>query len=190
MVIAYWQIGKRIVEEEQQGSERAAYGEYHFKELAHRLTSEFGKGFTVTNLDNFRKFYLVFPTSPILHAVRGELPDSSQGGEGDKEFGHMPVLPQLRGELSWTHYRLLIRVEDETARMYYMSQAADENWSTRVLERQINTLYFERLLSSKNKVPLIEKASTESKQDPPTIYDFVKDPYILEFLQLQPNCER
>lgn len=81
-----------------------------------------------------------------------------------------------------------MRVEDEAARNYYMNEAAEQNWSTRVLERQINSLYFQRLLSSKNKQPLLAKAETENQQDRPTIFDFVKDPYILEFLQLQPNA--
>lgn len=82
----------------------------------------------------------------------------------------------VRRELSWTHYRLLMRVEDEAARNYNMNEAAEQNWSTRTLERQINSLYFQRLLSSKNKQPLIEKTTTENQEDKPTIFDFVKDP--------------
>lgn len=94
----------------------------------------------------------------------------------------------LRQELSWTHYRLLMRVENAEARNYYMNEAAQQNWSTRVLERQINTLYFERLLSSKNKQALIQKTEEEANLNQPAILDFVKDPYILEFLQLLPNA--
>ncbi len=94
----------------------------------------------------------------------------------------------LRHELSWTHYRFLMKVESPDARSYYMNEAAEQNWSTRTLERQINSLYFQRLLSSKDKKAITAHAQKENFQDKPTILDFVKDPYILEFLQLQPNA--
>ena len=94
----------------------------------------------------------------------------------------------LRSKLSWTHYRLLIRVENEAARTWYMDEAASQNWSTRVLERQINSLYFTRLLSSKNKKELVKKTANEAQEDKPDILDFVNDPYILEFLQLNPSA--
>jgi len=99
-----------------------------------------------------------------------------------------PIRYPLRRELSWTHYRLLMRVENEEARKYYMNEAAQQNWSTRTLERQINSLYFERLLSSKNKKALIQQTEKEAAHDKPSILNFVKDPYVLEFLQLQPNA--
>jgi predicted nuclease of restriction endonuclease-like (RecB) superfamily len=159
MVIAYWEIGKRIVEEEQQGNKRAVFGQATLKQLSFQLSNEFGKGFDESNLRNMRLFYQAFL-----------------------------IRDALRHELSWTHYRFIMKVENTDARNYYMNEAAEQNWSTRVLERQINSLYFQRLLSSKNKQPLIEKTETENQQDQPTIYDFVKDPYILEFLQLQPNA--
>jgi predicted nuclease of restriction endonuclease-like (RecB) superfamily len=159
MVIAYWEIGKRIVEEEQHGSKRAVFGQATLKQLSVRLSSEFGKGFDESNLRNMRLFYQAFT-----------------------------VRDALRHELSWTHYRFIMKVESPDARDYYMNEAAEQNWSTRTLERQINSLYFQRLLSSKNKQPLIEKTATENQEDKPTIFDFVKDPYILEFLQLQPNA--
>lgn len=186
MVVAYWEIGKRIVEDEQHGNERAAYGESVLKELSKKLTADFGKGFTVVNLENFRKFYQIFSDNSKSYAVR-------RISKGEKASDLRAIfdtsIPRaMRTELSWTHYRLLMRVEDEAARNYYMNEAAEQNWSTRVLERQINSLYFQRLLSSKNKQPLIAKADTENQQDQPTIFDFVKDPYILEFLQLQPNA--
>ena len=191
MVIAYWEIGKRIVEDEQQGNERSAYGKNILKELSKSLTIDFGQGFSISNLDNFRKFYQLFSDKSISYAVRRELEEETQLPENkliSNKISKPSILHALRGELSWTHYRLLIRVEDEEARNYYMNEAAEQNWSTRVLERQINSLYFQRLLSSKNKQPLIAKTETENQQDQPTIFDFVKDPYILEFLQLQPNA--
>ncbi len=167
MVIAYWKIGKRIVDEEQGGKKRAGYGEFLLKDLAGKLTKNFGKGFTPTNLKYFRQFYLNFSLTQKSHAVSDELSNIS-----------------IRSELSWTHYRLLLSVENGEARKYYMNEAAEQNWSTRTLERQINSLYFERLLSSKSKKVLIQKTEKESKEDKPTILDFVKDPYILEFLSL------
>jgi predicted nuclease of restriction endonuclease-like (RecB) superfamily len=159
MVIAYWEIGKRIVEDEQQGSKRAVFGQATLKQLSVQLSNEFGKGFDESNLRNMRLFYQAFT-----------------------------VRDALRHELSWTHYRFIMKVENPDARDYYMNEAAEQNWSTRTLERQINSLYFQRLLSSKDKQPLQSKAETENHQDQPTIFDFVKDPYILEFLQLQPNA--
>jgi predicted nuclease of restriction endonuclease-like (RecB) superfamily len=159
MVIAYWEIGKRIVEEEQHGNKRATFGQATLKHLSLQLSNEFGRGFDESNLRNMRLFYQAFL-----------------------------IRDALRHELSWTHYRFIMKVEKNDARNYYMNEAADQNWSTRTLERQINSLYFQRLLSSKNKQALITEVETNNKQDPPTILDFVKDPYVLEFLQLQPNA--
>jgi len=183
MVIAYWEIGKRIVEEEQHGNKRAGYGQAVLKELSKKLTTDFGKGFTVANIEYFRKFYLVFSNLPKSDAVRRILEE-----ETTLPQNQISIPDALRRELSWTHYRLLMRVEDEAARNYYMNEAAEQNWSTRTLERQINSLYFQRLLSSKDKQALIANSEKENRQDKPTIFDFVKDPYILEFLQLQPNA--
>jgi len=191
MVIAYWEIGKRIVEDEQQGMKRAGYGESILLGLSKKLITDFGKGFSVVNLENFRKFYLVFSGSQKPHAVRRKLQSSRKKVKSQvprtKSLA-FPIRDTLRTELSWTHYRLLIRVENEAARSYYMNEAAEQNWSTRTLERQINSLYFERLLSSKNKKGLIQKTGKEALEDKATILDFVKDPYILEFLSLNPNA--
>lgn len=118
MVEAYWTVGKMIVEA-QSGNERAEYGDYLIKYLSGNLTYEFGKGFTVTNLKYMRQFYLLFP---ISHA--------------------------LRDQLSWTHYRLLMKVEKEKTRDFYISECIANNWSTRQLERQINSFYYERILST------------------------------------------
>ncbi len=130
MVEAYWQIGKSIVEE-QNGEERAEYGTGLLKELSNQMTQDFGKGFTVANLKNMRQFYLTFPNSYAL-----------------------------RSELSWTHYRLLMRVENKNARQFYMEEAVKSQWSTRQLERQINTFFYERLLSSKNKENVAQEIQT------------------------------
>lgn len=189
MVIAYWEIGKRIVEEDQQGKRRADYGNYLLKKLSLQLTKDFGKGFDERELRKFRQLYQLFS---IRDAVRPELTAQKST---TKQNTLSPVLLNththaiLRTELSWSHYRLLIRVENSEARIYYMNECADQNWSTRTLERQINSFYFERLLSSKNKKGLINKNKKESEKDKPAILDFVKDPYVLEFLELKPNSE-
>jgi hypothetical protein len=162
------------VEDEQQGSERAHYSESVLKELSKRLTADFGKGFTVANIEYFRKFYIVFSGRTNSDALRRNSKSNKTDAlrwTFDEENDHYKSqtidqrrlepsnFQNLRRELSWTHYRLLMRVEDETAREYYMNEAADQNWSTRTLERQINSLYFQRLLSSKDKEALIERLS-------------------------------
>jgi len=154
MVEAYWEIGRRIVEEEQQGKERAEYGAFLIKELSKQLTAEFGKGFTVANLKNFRQFYLAFPNIQKSYAPRSLL--------------------------SWSHYHLIMRVENLAAREYYIHEAAEQNWSTRQLERNINTMYYERLLKSSSKKALKQEGSLGGQN----FSDFVKDPYVLEFLQV------
>jgi predicted nuclease of restriction endonuclease-like (RecB) superfamily len=161
MVEAYWNIGKRIVEEEQHGAARAEYGKQLIKELSKKLTGEFGKGFTEANIWNFRQFYLAFQSEEIPYA--------------------------LRRELTWTHYRLIMRVENPTSRKYYMTEAADQNWSTRQLERNINSLYRERLLMSRDKAPVVEEMQEKTSALAPTARDFIKDPYVLEFLGMPDN---
>lgn len=156
MVEAYWNIG-RVIVEKQRGSNKAEYGTALIKNLSKKMTKEFGKGFTVANLKNMRQFYLIFQKSYAL-----------------------------RSELTWTHYRLLMRVENENARNFYIEECIKSNWSTRQLERQITTLFYERLLSSKDK----EKVSKEIYKLEPQIKkaeDIIKDPYVLEFLGLPEN---
>ena len=117
MVEAYWTIGRMIVEEEQRGETRAGYGTQRIARLSERLCSEFGRGFSVQSLWNMRQFYQCFP-----------------------------ILSALRRELTWTHYKALIRVESESARSCYLQEVTHQNWSVRALERQIHSLYYERLL--------------------------------------------
>lgn len=160
MVEAYWNIGRMIVEEEQMGKERAEYGAALIKNLSLRLTEEFGKGFTERNLWHIRQFYLVFPP---------------EGPESQK-------LNTVCAQLTWSHYRLLMRVEKPEARQWYMTEAASQNWSVRALGRQINSLYYERLLMSRDKAPVIEEMQENTASLAPIAGDFIKDPYVLEFL--------
>jgi predicted nuclease of restriction endonuclease-like (RecB) superfamily len=134
-----------------------------------------------------RLFYISFP---IRHALRDE---SKNSGKPIRhavrdQFSSASIRDVLRPELSWTHYRTILKVENTTARTYYMNEAADNNWSTRVLERQVNSHYYERLLSSKNKKLLWGLVKRQSNEDKPSILDFVKDPYVLEFLSLKPSA--
>jgi len=135
MVEAYWNVGRMIVEEEQRGQERAEYGTRLLQNLAIRLSTEFGRGYGENNLRNFRQLYLTFPAP-------------EEAGE---------IRYALRSELTWTHYRDLMRVENLQARLWYLNEAADQNWSTRALTRQINSHYYERLLMSRDKEPVIQE---------------------------------
>lgn len=154
LIDAYWQIGQRIVLEEQKGEDRAQYGAFLLRELAQRLNKELGKGLDERDLRQMRQFYLCFTNRDLL-----------------------------RPELSWTHYRLLLRVEDPKARSYYAKEAAEQGWGTRHLERNIQSGYFARLLSIQ---PELVASAKESQDQPPhhilAPSDLVKDPYIMEFL--------
>ena len=155
MVEVYWEIGKEIVEAI---GERSEYGKGLLKYLSLKLTEEFGKGFTVSNLRNMRQFYQTFP---IRYA--------------------------LRSELSWTHYRLLIRISESKRRDYYLEESIRSGWTARQLERQINTFYYERLLAtpeSGKDIVANEVFEKEPNLDPKHV---LKDPYILEFLDLKEN---
>lgn len=150
MVEAYWEIGKSIVEQ-QGGEERAAYDDALIEELAIKLARDFGKGFDARNLRFMRQFYQAFP-----------------------------IRNALRTELSWTHYRRLSRIPDADARIWYMNECADSRWSTRQLERQINTMFRERLLVSKDKGVVSAEIQKSAPAHRPE--DIIRDPYVLEFL--------
>lgn len=153
MVTSYWEIGRLITEDELKW-ERAEYGKQVLKKLSQRLSDEFGKGFDESNLRYMRLFFKAFP-----------------------------ICDTLRHELSWSHYRRLLSVDNEKARLWYMNEAADEVWSTRQLDRQISTLYYERLLSSAEKAPVKEEAHKNLSQVTPL--EFIRDPYVLDFLNLK-----
>jgi len=172
MVEAYWNIGRMIVEEEQRGQKRADYGKTLIKTLSARLTSEFGAGFGMTNLAYFRRFFLNFP---IFHTV-------CEKSAGDRAIGATPW-----HLLTWSHFKLLLRVKKPKARDYYVREAVAQNWSVRALERQINSLYYERMHISRDKKPVINEMKEKTKSLASTTPDFIKDPYVLEFLDLKDN---
>ena len=162
MVQSYWQVGQIIVEHEQAGQARAAYGARVLQEVASRLSAEFGKGFSVANLRNFRQFYQTFTLDEIRYTPCSEL--------------------------SWSHFRMLMRVPDPTARQWYALEAVSQTWSVAALDRQISTLYYQRLLSSQNQNGVKTEANARIGRDaPPHPRDFIRDPYILEFLGGQPE---
>jgi predicted nuclease of restriction endonuclease-like (RecB) superfamily len=158
MVEAYWHIGRLIVEHEQKGEQRADYGKQQLQQLATKLTAEFGKGFDQRNLRNMRAFYQAFP---IWNAVRTEL--------------------------SWTHYRYLIAIENHQARQWYLQESITQNWSARTLDRQIGVLYYERLLSSQDKAAVMQEAQGHALALANNPKDFLRDPYVLDFLDLGSN---
>ena len=154
MIEGFWRIGRRIVEEEQQGSIRANYGE----QVIAQLSKELGKGFSKRTLWDYKKFYLTFPNI--------------------EDFAHMCA------QLTWSHIRLIMRVESNQARDYYLQETAQQHWSVRTLERNINTLYYQRLLASQMKEVVKEEMqlkTAEFQQDP---HEFIKNPTVLEFLNI------
>ena len=155
MVLAYWQIGKMIVDK-QGGNPRADYGDGLLKELSIQLTKDFGKGFNERSLRNMREFYLAFPKWSAV-----------------------------RTELSWTHYKSLMRVEDINARNFYINEAISCNWSVRQLEREINTFSYQRYLTSNGNHDVVD--DTAKRELPADPKDIIKDPYVLEFTGLKPD---
>src|SRR5690554_1159543 len=156
MVHSYWHIGQMIVEHEQQGASRAEYGTQQLKTLSMQLTERLGKGFDVTNLRNMRAFYQAFSNRDAL-----------------------------RPELSWTHYRSLLRIDNPSAREWYLHEAISQNWSARALDRQISKLYYERLLASQDKALVEAEAKAHTELLAENVKDYLRDPYILDFLNLQ-----
>jgi predicted nuclease of restriction endonuclease-like (RecB) superfamily len=187
MVLAYWQIGRIIVEQEQSGETKAIYGQGLLKDLAKKLTEDFGKGYTETNLKYFRQFYLAFPPSIKSHAVRDESSKAVTNRKSHAVRDELENPSTLRKELTWTHYRLLLRVDNQKARDYYINEAIAQSWSTRALERQINSFYYERIISSKNKEEVEAEAVNNTKNLTGQPHDFIKDPYVLEFLDIPAN---
>ena len=154
--IMYWKIGKRIFEEEQQGKERAEYGTYLIRELSKQIQPEFGSGFSYRQLNWYRQFYRTFP-----------------------------IVSALRTQFNWTHYKSLISISDEHKREYYIAESSNNNWTSRQLERQINSGLYERLLLSNDKEAVLSVAKREKSPSEP--FEIIKDPMVLEFLGLKPN---
>lgn len=163
MISTYWYLGRRIVEEEQKGQTRAAYGKQLIRLLSEELTAEYGKGFSQRTLAYYRKFYLAFPDSEILH-TRVQ-------------------------NLTWSHMRELIRVSNPQARNWYMKEASEQGWNVRTLSRNISTQYYERLLMSQHKEPVEEEMKELTKPYHSDKLEFIKNPVVAEFLGLESNID-
>lgn len=161
MVEAYWNIGKTIVLEEQNGKNRADYGKAIIKTIAKELSDEFGRGFSERNIRNFRQFYLTFP--------------------------ELEIWQTLSAKLSWSHFQLIMSVTNKDAQKYYLQEAAQNMWSVRTLDRNISTLYYHRLLSSQIKEPVEAEMLENTKELQQDSFEFIKNPSVLEFLNLPNN---
>lgn len=184
-----WRIGQRIVEQEQNGASRAEYGKHVIEVASAALTKEFGKGFSETNIMNFKKFYLKFKELTIPQTLSEEFKKQKYQTLSDESS----LLPQ-KGQtqpaqfelrlLPWSHYERLIRVEDKKAREWYAKEAFNEGWSYRTLNRNINTLYYERLLMSTKKQPVVDEMQDKTKAYQQDKLEYIKSPVVLEFLGL------
>lgn len=184
-----WRIGQRIVEEEQNGASRAEYGKHVIEVASAALTEEFGKGFSETNIMNFKKFYLKFKELTIPQTLSEEFKKQKHQTLSDEssllpQKGQTPpALFELR-LLPWSHYERLIRVEDKKARKWYAKEAFEQGWSFRTLNRNINTLYYERLLMSTKKQPVVKEMQDKTKAYQQDKLEYIKSPVVLEFLGL------
>ena len=159
MVEAYWEIGRRIVEEEQNGKERAEYGKEILQNLSKELTEEFGKGYSYRTLREIRQFYLMFSDFEKWRTVSAKL--------------------------TWSHFQKVLRVSDEKARIFYLTEAAENMWSVRTLDRNISTLYYDRIVASIDKKTVEDEMKDKTKKL--QAEDFIKNPVVLEFLDLPTN---
>jgi len=191
----YWEVGWRVVEFEQQGTRRAEYGRRLLKRLAKDLTSRFGKGFGYSNLNLIRQFYLTYShRGPILQTLSGEfiaVQESQIVSAISPPTTALKILQTLSGKfsLSWSHYVRLLSLDEQEKRNFYEEEALRAGWSVRQLNRQINSMFYERIALSKKKGELLQKA--EKSGDHVTAEEAIKDPYVLEFLGLpEPSSER
>ncbi|MEY5048139.1 MAG: hypothetical protein RLZZ175_1498 [Bacteroidota bacterium] len=186
MVEAYWQIGKRIVEEEQNGEKRAQYGKKVLENLSNELTIDFGKGFSIRSLREFRQFYVTFPDFFSIRQMPSAELSISKGqtlsAESDTDIWRTPF-----AKLSWSHYQRVLKISDEKARMYYLQEAAQNNWTIKTLDRNISTLYYQRLLSSQIKEPVENEMLAHTQEFQNNALEFIKNPAVLDFLHLPNN---
>lgn len=184
-----WRIGQRIVEEEQNGASRAEYGKHVIEVASAALTEEFGKGFSYTNIANYKRFYLTFSDLQILQTLSEEFKKQKHQTLSDESSllppkGQTPPAQFELRLLPWSHYERLIRVEDKKAREWYAKEAFEQGWSFRTLNRNINTLYYERLLMSKKKQPVVNEMQDKTKAYQQDKLEYIKSPVVLEFLGL------
>lgn len=197
MTATYWEIGRRIIESEQQGEKRAAYGEALLKHLSHDLVERFGKGFGLSNLKQMKKFYLCYRTLEKGQTVSGLLPTWPDSENRQTVSGLLPVqkIPSQwkmiaealsrKFPLSWSHYVKLLSLQNPEARHFYETEALRGGWSVRQLDRQIGTQSYERTALSRNKAAMLKKGERPAPGDAVTPEEEIKDPFVLEFLGLK-----
>lgn len=208
MVLAYWMIGREIVEELQGGEERAEYGKKVVEELSKRLTERYGKGFSAQSLQNYRRFYSVYSERITIPSPSGREFENKKSSPSGRELLDESNFSPLRIEvdpdkksyllgsesgfsphLSWSHYRALMRVEDEVARLFYEKEAGDCGWSKTQLERQIHSSYYQRIIAHRGTVGLIVGGRDQLPGEPVPAEQILKSPYVLEFLGLPDSPE-
>jgi predicted nuclease of restriction endonuclease-like (RecB) superfamily len=204
MTASYWEIGRRIVEAEQKGKRRAGYGEQLIKQLAEDLTAQFGRGFSADNLENMRRFYQSWPASLIFQTVSEKslfaLPISETVSSKLNRGSEIKISEKVSRKslfnlslsniaqhfpLPWSAYVALLAVKNEQARGFYETEALRSGWSVRQLTRQIGSQFFERTALSRNKVAMLRTGAIAKPEDALTLEEVVKDPYVLEFLNLK-----
>ena len=178
MTMTYWFVGRRIVEHEQQGARRAGYGEQLIKRLSTDLSKRFGRGFSERNIEQMRAFFLGWP---ILQASKlDEIPQAATA-----ELLDVRRTAEPRFQLPWTHYVKLLSVKDSHARSFYEAEALRGGWTTRQLDRQIQSQFYQRTALSRNKAAMLRKGTKAKSEDAVTAEEEIKDPYVLEFLDLK-----
>ena len=194
MVLAYWLIGREIVQELQGGEDRAEYGKQVVEDLSKRLSERYGSGFSIANIKNFRQFYQAYPQrlDPIGYPLGSQLPDRQKSyPAGSQSISNSMLLPPEReltkgfsSQLSWSHYRALMRIKDENARLFYERETIECGWSKAQLERQIHTAYYERIISNRGEAGLTASDRERLPGNPVPPETVLKNPYVLEFLGL------
>ncbi|MCL2805009.1 MAG: PDDEXK nuclease domain-containing protein, partial [Treponema sp.] len=193
MVIAYWLIGKRIVEEIQQGGKRANYGDQIIKNVSKALTAEFGRGYSERSVWQYRQFYQIFPKLPIMRSMIAESVKSDKTTKIAKSKTNSAISDRRIQKndflfiLHWTHIQRIMRVANPEARTWYLREAAEQSWDVRTLDRNISTQYYERLLMSQVKKPVVKEMQSKTKKYQKEKLEFIKNPSVLEFLGLPAN---
>ncbi|AVS60307.1 DUF1016 domain-containing protein [Paracidovorax avenae] len=197
MTASYWEIGRRIVEFEQGGQERAEYGQALIKRLSADLSSRFGRGFSERNLEQMRLFYLAWPPGQISQTLSAKLPPSraSQTASGELASGVISESPSRQSfdlaalaqafPLPWSAYVRLLSVKNPQARAFYETETLRCGWSVRQLDRQVGSQFYERTALSHNKAAMLEKGQVAEPGDDLTPEQAIKDPFVLEFLNLK-----
>ena len=184
MTASYWEIGRRVIEFEQGGRERAVYGSSQLERLSEDLSQKFGRGFSVDNLENMRRFYLAYGDREISETPSRKLVARNSETLSRKSSSLLERIAELF-PLPWSHYARLLSVDAPKARDFYEAEALRGGWSVRQLDRQISSLFYERTARSRDKAAMRRRADGKKAGERPTVEEEIKDPFVLEFLGLR-----